>query len=166
MSAQLRAEDLDVRDVEQFLFREARLMDEHRYEEWEALWTDDGVYWVPCGRGDYDPLLNVSIIYDDRELIAARVRRMNGRFNFAQDPPSALARVVSNVELDGTDPGGDVRVQSAFALYDARRDTVRVWAGRMIHHLRRADGGQLQMSFKKVMLVNGDQGLPNATFLL
>lgn len=166
MSAQVHIEDLELRDVEQFLFREARLMDEHRYEEWEALWTDDGVYWVPCGRGDYDPLLNVSIIYDDRELIAARVRRMNSRFNFAQDPRSALARVVSNVELDGTEPGADVRVKSAFALYDARRDTVRVWAGRTTHHLRRADDGQLQMSFKKVMLVNGDQGLPNATFLL
>ena len=49
-------------DIEKFLFREARLMDEHRYDEWLALWTGDAVYWVPCGHEDTDPLRQVSII--------------------------------------------------------------------------------------------------------
>ena len=46
-------------EIAQFLFREARLMDEHRYEEWLTLWADDGVYWVPCGHEDTDPLRQV-----------------------------------------------------------------------------------------------------------
>ena len=50
MSAAVDADLL--RAVEQFIFREARLQDEHAYEEWEALWTDDGVYWVPYGGDD------------------------------------------------------------------------------------------------------------------
>ena len=51
---------VDRQAVEQFLYREARLMDESRYEEWEALWADDGVYWVPCNDDDTDP----NIAYD------------------------------------------------------------------------------------------------------
>jgi 3-phenylpropionate/cinnamic acid dioxygenase small subunit len=167
VSGPVRVSDVDLlRDVEGFLFLEARLMDEHRYAEWESLWTDDGVYWVPCGPSDdYDPELNVSIIYDDRDLIAARVRRLDGRYNFAQDPRSTLVRVVSNVELES--PGdGDLRARSTFVLHEARRDDVRVWAGRNIHHLRVRESGDLQMSYKKVALVNRYQGLPNASFLL
>jgi 3-phenylpropionate/cinnamic acid dioxygenase small subunit len=40
--------DADVRAVTEFLYLEARLADEARYAEWLALWTDDGVYWVPA----------------------------------------------------------------------------------------------------------------------
>ncbi len=40
--------DSDYRAVTDFLYREARLADEARYADWLALWTDDGVYWVPA----------------------------------------------------------------------------------------------------------------------
>ncbi|HEY0674622.1 MAG TPA: aromatic-ring-hydroxylating dioxygenase subunit beta, partial [Immundisolibacter sp.] len=62
-------------DIEQFLYREARLMDEHRFEDWEALWTDDGVYWVPCAH-DGAPDTDVAIIYADRAAITRRLLRM------------------------------------------------------------------------------------------
>jgi 3-phenylpropionate/cinnamic acid dioxygenase small subunit len=38
---------MEHRQIVDFIYREARLMDEHRYDEWLALWTDDAVYWVP-----------------------------------------------------------------------------------------------------------------------
>ena len=41
--------------VEEFLFHEAKLIDEHLYDEWLALWTEDGLYWVPCNTDDADP---------------------------------------------------------------------------------------------------------------
>src|SRR5215218_6525084 len=44
----------DIREVEQFLYREARFADESDYDSWEALWTDDGLYWVPAGNDDGD----------------------------------------------------------------------------------------------------------------
>ena len=62
--------------VERFLFLEARLMDEHRYKEWLALWAEDGLYWVPCNDDDIDPARHVSIIYDDRARIQQRVERL------------------------------------------------------------------------------------------
>ena len=62
-----------LRGVEQFIYREARLRDEHRYDEWEALWTDDGVYWVPANGDDTDPTTQMSILFDNRPRIATRV---------------------------------------------------------------------------------------------
>ena len=56
-----------------FCFREARLADENRYDEWFALWTEDVRYWVPVNIDDYDPDEHVSIIYDDRERLELRI---------------------------------------------------------------------------------------------
>ncbi|MGH3472365.1 MAG: hypothetical protein ACRDPG_10025, partial [Nocardioidaceae bacterium] len=62
--------DLLMREVERFLFREARLADEHSYQEWEALWTDDGSYWVPAG--GVDDHGQIAVIDDNRSRIALR----------------------------------------------------------------------------------------------
>ena len=59
----------------QFLYREARLQDEHRFDEWEALWTDDAIYWVPANGEDTDPEQQMSILYDNRSRIALRIRQ-------------------------------------------------------------------------------------------
>ena len=59
--------DAEYRAVVEFLYREARLADEARYAEWLALWTDDGVYWVPATTDpDADPDTHISHIYDNR----------------------------------------------------------------------------------------------------
>lgn len=52
-------------NVEQFLYTEAQLMDEHRYDEWLTLWTEDAHYWAPTGRDEIDPSREISLIYDD-----------------------------------------------------------------------------------------------------
>lgn len=44
--------EVDIRDVEAFLYREARYADENDYDAWEALWTDDAIYWVPAADAD------------------------------------------------------------------------------------------------------------------
>ena len=59
--------DAEYRAVVEFLYREARLADEARYAEWLALWTDDGVYWVPATTDPgADPDKHISHIYDNR----------------------------------------------------------------------------------------------------
>ncbi|MDT7694958.1 MAG: hypothetical protein QOI75_4325, partial [Pseudonocardiales bacterium] len=63
---------LDIRDIEQFLYREARFADEHDYDAWESLWTDDALYWVPAGADDSDPMTQMSVIHDNRNRISTR----------------------------------------------------------------------------------------------
>ena len=95
-------EGYDIRDVEQFLYREARFADESDYDSWEALWTDDALYWVPAGNDDGpDPLQRMSIVYDNRSRISTRLKQLRTGRRYAQAPPSNLRRLISNVELLG-----------------------------------------------------------------
>ena len=75
-------------DVTQFIYREARLQAEHRYDDWEALWTDDGVYWVPANGDGGDPEQEMSIIYDNRSRIGLRIRQYHTGKRFSQSPRS------------------------------------------------------------------------------
>jgi benzoate/toluate 1,2-dioxygenase subunit beta len=85
--------------VEDFLYAEARLLDNRQFEEWMDLFTDDAIYWVPAGHDDIDPTRHVSIIHDDKSQMAVRVKRLRSGFAFAQDPASRVHRVISNVRI-------------------------------------------------------------------
>jgi len=158
--------ELNFREIEQFIYREARLMDDHEYDAWLKLWTADGVYWVPSGRDDGDPRWEVSLIHESYPQIVKRIGRMMGNKAFAQDPPSRLRRVVANIEID-TDGGGngDIVTASNFVLGDLRKHQETHWIGRTIHRLRRVDG-ILKMAHKKVILLNNDEAIPNLAFLI
>lgn len=163
MSAAL---DVDLlRAVEQFVYREARLADELDYDAWEALWTDDAVYWVPAGADDIDPTRQMSVIYDNRARIATRVRQLKTGKRHAQTPPSRLRRLVSNVELLDGDDDGDVGVGANFVVYESRERGVMTWAGRTEYRLRPTDDG-LRMASKKVMLIDNDRPLWTLAFLI
>lgn len=150
--------------IERFLYREARLMDEHRYAEWLALWTEDASYWVPCNADDIDPRHQVSIIYDDRPRLEQRIDRLISGSVLAQDPPPRMRRLISNVEIVH-EQGTELGVQSNFILVKARGGEQQIWAGRS-HHLLRRDGVDFKIARKKVLLVNADQEMPLLQFLI
>jgi 3-phenylpropionate/cinnamic acid dioxygenase small subunit len=151
-------------EIERFLAREARLMDEGRYEEWLSLWTDDGLYWVPCNHDDTDPMREVSLIYDDRQRLGERVDRLKSGSVLAQDPKPRMRRVVSNIEIAARD-GAETVVQSNFILGIARASGQQFWMGRSIHRLR-GSGEALRMAHKKVLLINSDSEMPLLQFLI
>lgn len=161
MPAELTVEEIRSQG-EAFVLREALLADENRYDDWEALWTDDGVYWVPIGDEDYDPELRTSIIHDNRHRIGQRIERLKTGDAHVQYPPSRLRRLVSNFEYE-TD-GEEIVVQSNFLCVEVRNGTT-IWAGRTTHRLR-PEGDGLRMSLKKVLLVNNDRELPALGFLI
>jgi benzoate/toluate 1,2-dioxygenase subunit beta len=151
-------------EIAQFLFREARLMDEHRYEEWLTLWADDGVYWVPCGHEDTDPLRQVSIIYDNRTKLGDRVARLQSGSVMAQDPKPRMRRIISNVEVERAGDA-EAAVGSNFLLIQARGGAQLIWCGRSIHKLRKEASG-IKIAHKKVLLVNSEQEMPVLQFLI
>jgi len=155
---------VDRQQVEQFLYYEADLMDEHRYDEWLALWTDDALYWVPTGRDEIDPKREISLIYDDRTRLQVRIARLKSGFAHAQEPKSRMRRVVSNIVITETENGA-ILTQSNFLLAELRRGKQDMFAGRSIHRLRPYQGS-FQLVFKKVLLVNNDESIDNLTFLI
>lgn len=151
-------------DIEKFLFREARLADEHRYEEWLSLWTSDAIYWIPSNIDDADPLRQVSLIYDDRAKLGERVARLKSGTVLAQDPKPRMRRVIANIEIDRTNDK-EARVESNFVLIEARDMHQNIWCGRSIHTLCE-QGGELKIAQKKVLLINSDQEMPVLQFLI
>lgn len=155
--------ELDERALEKFVYREARLMDEHRYQEWMSLWADDLLYWVPCGHGDVDPDREVSIIYDNRPRLEDRVAYLEGGTVAGSDAKPRLRRVVSNIESERAGEG-EATVTSNFVLVESRGEHQLVWSGQSIHRLR-AQAGGLKMFYKKVLLVNSEREMPIFQFL-
>jgi 3-phenylpropionate/cinnamic acid dioxygenase small subunit len=151
--------------VTAFIYREARLQDEHQYEAWEALWTDDGVYWVPANGDDIDPEKEMSIIYDNRSRIALRVKQLLTGKHFTQTPQSRLRHLVSNIELMDQDVGGDIAVASNSLVFESSLRDDTIWAARNEYRLRYVDG-ELRMAYKKVTLVNNDKALYTLSFLI
>lgn len=151
-------------EVQQFLYQEARLQDEHEYEAWEALWTDDAVYWVPANGVDPDPETAMSIIYDNRSRIALRVRQLLTGKHHTQTPQSRLRRIVSNIELIG-EIDGDVGVASNSMIFESSLRADTVWASANRYRLRYVDG-KLRMAYKKVVLVNNERPLFTLSFLV
>ena len=160
--------DTEYRAVEAFLYKEARFADEARYADWEALWTDDAVYWVPATTDpEIDPNTHISHIYDNRQRIATRVKLLQSGHRYSQEPASSMRRLISNIEVEKN--GDDTFVVgSNFLLVElsiqAKHET-HVWAGRTTHTLRWVDAA-LKMSRKKVVLVNAAEPLPNMSFLI
>jgi 3-phenylpropionate/cinnamic acid dioxygenase small subunit len=160
--------DAEYRAAVEFVYREARLADEARYAEWLALWTDDGVYWVPATTDPgADPNKHISHIYDNRGRLETRVRLLQTGHRYSHEPASLMRRLVSNIEAEPAD-NGELVVESNFALAElaiqAKRE-MHWWVGRTTHRLRRV-GGELKMCGKTVVLVNAAEPLPNLAFLI
>lgn len=152
------------REFEAFLFREARLMDGHRFEDWLSLWDKDCLYWVPCNAEDVDPTRQLSIIYEKHDQVRERVRRLSGKFAHAQQPKSRLTRVLSNIEIESSDDE-TITGTSTFVLGEVRLNRQMVWFGRNEHTLVRTPEG-LRIRRKKVVVLNNDTPMPNMTFLV
>lgn len=151
-------------EIERFLAREARLMDEGRYDEWLSLWTEDGLYWVPCNHDGTDPMREVSLIYDDRQRLGERVERLKSGSVLAQEPKPRMRRVVANIEIVSRE-GAESVVHSNFMLGIARAGGQQFWMGRSIHRLR-GSGDTLKIAHKKVLLINSDSEMPLLQFLI
>jgi 3-phenylpropionate/cinnamic acid dioxygenase small subunit len=161
MTAEQRA---TLEDVTQFIYREARLQDDHEYDAWESLWTDDGVYWVPANGEGGDPEQVMSIIYDNRSRIALRIRQFHTGKRFSQTPRSRLRRLVSNIEVL-REEGDEILVTTNAVVFESQMRGDFTWASRNEYLLRRdADG--LRMVRKTVVLVNNSTAMHSMAFLI
>jgi 3-phenylpropionate/cinnamic acid dioxygenase small subunit len=151
--------------AETFLYREAQLADEHRFDEWLALWDDKGIlYWIPSNRDDVDPKKQISIVYEERPQLEERLVRLKSRGMHSQQPRSRMRRTVSNVVVE-SDDGAAAQVEANFVLVELRSGRQAVYAGRLIYRLRYG-AEEMRMVSKKVLLVNNDEFIGNLTFLL
>jgi 3-phenylpropionate/cinnamic acid dioxygenase small subunit len=139
-----------------FVYREARLIDQQRFDEWLALFTEDGRYWMPLEYGQTDRRLAASLMDEDVFLLRLRVERLKGNRTYSQKPRSRCHHVLQAPQLDRHDPAANEYVLWTPMHYvetrQDRQDLYAVWA---THYLTVIDGA-LRIRLKQVELVNCD----------
>jgi 3-phenylpropionate/cinnamic acid dioxygenase small subunit len=177
------------REIEEFLFREAELLDERRYEEWLALFTEDARYWMPMRRnvppGAADRELtregvDVNWFDEGKDTLARRVAQIRTGVHWAEEPPSRICHLVSNVQLvdagavpcpdaEASPPGTpppEIKVKSRFLIYRNRVETeTDLLVGKREDRLRR-QGGQWRIARRMIVLDQSVLLVKNLTFFI
>jgi benzoate/toluate 1,2-dioxygenase beta subunit len=141
-------------EVQQFLFHEARLLDERRFDEWLALYAPDADYWVPYAWEQASPLDHVSLFYETVALLRMRLDRLQGALSPLDTPQARVNHFLSNITVQPAADGLTARAYLLFTEY--RREEQRWFAGRATWRLR-ADAGAFRIAAKRVDLLNADQ---------
>jgi len=166
----MRAEIL--REVEQFLYREARLLDERRFHEWLELFTDDVRYWMP-GRSNRYPKISKAIVILDpdryneetlsredelaimdetKETLGRRIARLDTGMAWAEDLPSRTRHMLSNIEVEPGDTATEIKVYANFMVYRNRSETEQdFYVGARQDVLRQVDGAW-KIARRKIIL--------------
>ena len=144
------------RAVEQFLYRQAEILDGRRWGEWLELFTPDARYWMPASPEQTTGEGVPSIFFEDLYLMRTRVKRLEHPRAWSQSPKNRTSHVVSNVIVESEDAAtGDVVARSKFFVAEFRLDAMRYFAGDYRHDLKKqADGYRIQL--QRVDLVNVD----------
>ena len=145
-------------DITRFIYREARLLDEKRWDAWYELFTEDGHYWVPLTRNQPDADFHTSLAYEDKLLLRLRIERLRRRPP-SQHPESWSQHVLQAPEIEAA-AGENWQTRTAFHYAEARGDAMLTLTGVARHHLVRQDGA-LRIRLKQVELLNCDAALPS-----
>jgi 3-phenylpropionate/cinnamic acid dioxygenase small subunit len=145
----------------EFVYREARLIDEKRLEEWYELFTDDARYWIPLSRHQVSGITENSLLYEDKLLLKLRIQRLRNPHAYSQAEPSYCQHVLQTPQIEERgDPAGVAVTRTAFLYVESQRDIQQIYAGVAWHRLVRP-GGELRILQKKVQLLNSEAALPS-----
>jgi 3-phenylpropionate/cinnamic acid dioxygenase small subunit len=147
------------------LEREARLLDQLRFDEWLALYAPECIYWVPASPNGGDPRREVAISFDDRRRLEDRIFRLRTGYAWSQAPKSRTVRMISNVEVFATADEAVRMVRSNFLISEFRVDGTRFLSGWCGHRFVRRDRGWV-IQVRQVNLIDCDQNLRNPSIVL
>ena len=152
-------------DIIDFIYAEARMLDEGRFSEWLDLWLEDGIYWMPLDYKQTDPDLVTSLLHEDHFMLRLRVERLNGARTFSQKPKSRCHHVIQRPFVDTFDPeGGHFVTNTSMHYVETRLDDQFLLALTATHELRLVDG-RLRIANKRVDLLNSDAAFGNIQLL-
>ena len=148
-------------EIQDFLYREAELLDDRRYEEWLDLFAEDARYFMPMRRNvpRDEPEreftregADVNWFDEGKDTLTRRVRQILTGVHWAEEPPSRICHMVSNVQVMEENPDGEVLVKSRFLVYRNRVETETDFlVGKREDVLRRSDGGW-RIARRKIVL--------------
>src|SRR5262245_1159472 len=91
------------REIEEFFYREAELLDAAQYEQWLELLTDDVQYWMPMRRNvpHDEPAreytregLDVNWFDEGKDTLTRRVKQILTGIHWAEEPRSRICHMI------------------------------------------------------------------------
>jgi benzoate/toluate 1,2-dioxygenase beta subunit len=163
---ELAINDAAVRDYFRALLeREARLLDQLRFDEWLAMYAPECIYWVPGTPEAGDPRREIAISFDDRRRMEDRIYRLRTGYAWSQAPKSRTVRMISNVEVFAAGNADARMVRSNFLISEFRVDGTRYLSGWCGHRFVAA-GERWEIEVRQVNLIDCDQNLRNPSIVL
>jgi 3-phenylpropionate/cinnamic acid dioxygenase small subunit len=164
MAAVLPAASVDAaleRELADFVADEAALLDAGRFDQWLALFAEDGRYWVPLlGAEQADATSHNSLADEDRLLLALRIQRLKSPRAHSQQPRSRCQHVLQRSRVESVGADGDAAgLRTPFVYIEARGDEELTLAGTCRHQLARIDGAW-KIRLKRIDLLNPGRPLP------
>lgn len=144
----------DYTAIQQFLYREAWLLDQLLYDDWLSLFADGGTYWIPAVRGQTDPLNVPSIIYENKDLLKMRVRRLADDRTYQSAPRPYTTHIVGNVLIEDQSQQNIV-VHSSLMVHEFRDEQRRLFSGSCTHVLCNTPDG-MRIASKRIELTDCD----------
>ena len=149
-----------------FVYDEARLIDERRFDNWLELWAADSHYWMPLEPGQTDAELVTSLMYEDAFLRKLRFERLQGARTYSQKPHSRCHHVLQRPFVDLIDhQAGAFATNTSFHYVETRLDDQFLLAATARHELVLEDG-HLKIKLKRVDLLNSDATFGNIQLFL
>ena len=149
-------------DPIQFVIREARLLDEKRFDEWYELFAEDGHYWVPASPQQPDPLNHNSLAYEDKLLLKLRIERLKQPTAYSQKPASRCHHLLQAPEIEKSTKD-EFLVRTNFIYTETRGDESQRYAAVAWHTLV---GEPLKIRLKRIDILNCDAALPSIQLFL
>lgn len=151
------ATDISYDMVCHFLYREARLLDQRRFAEWNDLFSEGGMYWIPLVEDQPDPVNHLSLAYEDSMMRQVRINRLDHERAWSQKPRSRTSHMVSAIVVEEIcDKTNRLVVGSAFQMAEWRSFGLRTFAGLYTHTIQVIDG-HLQIAEKRVDLIDSGE---------
>jgi 3-phenylpropionate/cinnamic acid dioxygenase small subunit len=148
-------------DLATFVYHEARLIDEKRFDEWYDLFAADGIYWIPLTRGQPDGRAHTSLFYEDRLLLKLRIERLRNPQSFSQARPSFCQHVLQSPSVERRDVAANkYLLRTSYVYIETQLDHQRAYGCIAWHHLQQTSGG-FSIGLKKIELLNCDAALPS-----
>jgi 3-phenylpropionate/cinnamic acid dioxygenase small subunit len=145
----------------EFVYREARLIDEKRFDEWYDLYADDCRYWMPLMRGQPQGAAHTSLFDEDKLLLKLRIERLRNPKSYSQAHPSWCQHILQTPSIESRDLQMKIVVlRSPFVYLEYQADQQEVYAGVAWHHLR-CGGEGIVITLKKIDLLNCEAALPS-----
>ncbi len=143
--------------VQSFLHHEATLLDNRALAEWNGLFTDNGIYWVPLSFDQPDAVNHASLFYENAMMREVRIRRLDQVRAWSQHPRTRTARLIGNIVIEPcAGPVEELTVRSTFHLLEWRKGReLRLLGGGYTHTLIQ-EGGSWRIKLKRVDLIDRD----------